>query len=94
MKNALIDPNASPVSYISGWTTDTDPQPIYTQIENSCRVAQVEPNGKTFEVAPPLFWAECADDVVTDDWYFNLDDKEIYPKPESPPKPISPLTTL
>ena len=86
MKNALIDPNTSPVKYISGWTDDTDPQPIYTQIDNSYRVAQV--SDKTFDICPPLFWTPCADDVVTDEFYYHIDDKEIYPVPESPPKPI------
>jgi len=83
MKNALIAPMQAPIQYVSGWTTDTPPQPIYTQIENSCRVAEVE--DQTFEVALPLFWIPCADDVKADHWYYNTSDKEIYPMPESPP---------
>ena len=34
MKNALISPNEQPIKYISEWTTDTPPQPIYTPIAN------------------------------------------------------------
>jgi len=85
MKNALIAPNQSPISYVSGWTTDNPPEPIYTPIANSCRVAEV--SDQTFEVSPPLFWTECADDVVADQWYYNTSDKEIYPIPAPAPYP-------
>ncbi len=85
MKNALISPNESPIQYVSGWTTDTPPEPIFTLIENSCRVAQVET--QTFEVALPLFWTPCDDNVVADQWYYNTNDKEIYPVPEPAPYP-------
>jgi len=84
-KNALISPTESPVQYISGWTTDIPPEPIFTQIADSCRVAQVE--DQTFEVSLPLFWKECANDVVADKWYYNTSDNEIYEKPASPPYP-------
>ena len=85
MKNALISPNESPIKYISGWTTDTPPEPILMFIANSCRVAEVET--QTFEVALPLFWTPCDNDVVADQFYYNTDDKEIYPVPEPAPYP-------
>lgn len=85
MKNALISPNESPVKYISGWTTDTPPEPIFTPIENSCRVAEVET--QPFDVSPPLFWTPCADDVKADKFYYNTSDNEIYPIPAAPPYP-------
>jgi hypothetical protein len=85
MKNALISPNEQPIKYLSEWTTDTPPQPIFTPIANSCRVAEVE--AQTFEVSPPLFWTPCADDVVADQFYYNTVDKEIYPVPEPAPEP-------
>jgi hypothetical protein len=85
MKNALISPNESPIQYVSRWTTDTPPEAIYTQIENSCRVAQVE--DQTFEVALPLFWTPCDNDVIADQFYYNTADEQIYPVPESPPYP-------
>jgi len=92
MKNALISPMECPINYISGWTIDTSPKPIYTPIytpiENSCRVAQVEPDGQTFEIALPLFWTACEDDVVADKFYYNVDSKQIYPIPEPAPYPI------
>jgi len=84
MKNALISPNEMPIKYISGWTTNTPPEPIYTPIENSCRVAEVE--NQTFEVALPLFWTPCDDNVIADQWYYNTSDKEIYPVPEPAPE--------
>jgi hypothetical protein len=85
MKNALISPNESPIQYVSGWTKDIPPEPILTPIENSCRVAEI--SDQTFEVALPLFWTPCDDNVIADQWYYNTNDKEIYPKPESPPPP-------
>ena len=85
MKNALISLMESPVKYISGWTTDIPPEPIFTPIENSCRVCQVE--SQPFEVALPLFWTLCEDNVVADQWYYNTNDKEIYPVPLPAPTP-------
>jgi hypothetical protein len=87
MKNALISPNESPIQYVSGWTTDTPPEPIFTSIENSCRVAQVVNEGETFEIALPLFWTPCSDDVIADQFYYNTNDKEIYLMPEPAPLP-------
>lgn len=85
MKNALISPNESPVKYLSGWTTDTPLEPIYIQIENSCRVAEV--SDEPFEIGLPLFWVECDNDVKADYFYYNTLDKEIYPIPDPAPKP-------
>jgi hypothetical protein len=87
MKNALISPIESPQTYISGYVPDTTPpEPIYTPIPNSCRVAEV--SDETFDVAPPLFWTECDDEVVADRWYYDLNDNTIYPKPLPPPEPV------
>jgi hypothetical protein len=85
MKNALISPNESPINYISGWTETTPPEPIYTQIESSCRVAEVE--SQPFGVSLPLFWTPCADDVKADQFYYNTADEQIYPVPENAPYP-------
>ncbi len=35
---------------------------------SGCRVAQVEP--LTFEVAEPLWWIDCPDDCVANEWYW------------------------
>jgi hypothetical protein len=86
MKNALIAPMQSPIEYISGWTDTNPTEPIYTQIADSCRVAEV--SNVTFEVSPPLFWTECDDNVVADQFYYNTGDNEIYPVPDPAPKPV------
>lgn len=45
--------------------------------ETGYRVAQVSET--TFEIAPPLFWVECADDVVADQYWYDPTDQQIKP---------------
>ena len=54
MNNALISPNE---------------KVYFNNAEIGERVAQVEPDGQTFEVANPLYWMPCEDDVVADMYY-------------------------
>ena len=70
---ALISPNEKVYSY--------------TGAEIGVRVAEVSQQG--FEVAPPLFWAECADDVVADKFYYDIAAQTInaVPLPPEPPAP-------
>jgi hypothetical protein len=58
-------------------------EPRYT----GYRVAQVvDSKADTFEVADTLFWADCADDVVADQFWYNPDNQQIEPNlPPSPP---------
>jgi hypothetical protein len=49
--------------------------------ESGYRVAQVEPDGQTFEVGAPLFWTSCADDVVADQFWYDPSDSTIKPIP-------------
>jgi len=56
--------------------------------ETGCRVAEVEPDDKVFEVAQPLFWVDCADDVVADQFWYDPETKTI--KPVSEPEPEQP----
>ena len=79
MKNALISPNEQ-VSYISAWDEQT---PVYTILGQ--RVAEVA--DAQFEVALPLFWLECSDDVTAMDFYYNATSQAIEQIPESPPQP-------
>lgn len=44
-----------------------------------------------FEVAPPLYWIECADEVNTNDWYFQTETSSCQLKPVPPPDPITVL---
>jgi hypothetical protein len=90
MKNALISPNEQ-VSYISAWDGQT---PVYTVLGQ--RVAQVADT--QFEVAPPLFWLACADDVIAIGFYYSEISLAIVAIPESPPQPTpvvsdQPVTT-
>lgn len=90
MKNALIDPRQT-VTEVTGWTDKWPYQEIIVVIPNSARVAEVVIT--PFEVAPPLFWTPCADDVVQDDFYYDTVNQVIYPVPpvpEPPPPPPPP----
>jgi hypothetical protein len=59
-------------------------EPRYTGF----RVAQVvNSKADTFEVDDTLFWADCADDVVADEFWYNPDNQLIEPNlgPAAPP---------
>lgn len=43
------------------------------------RVAQVTQDDATFQVAEGLFWADCADDVVADQFWYDPQDQTIKP---------------
>jgi hypothetical protein len=92
---ALISPSESPIRYISSWNIGVTPiEPVYKIYPNSCRVAQVEPDANIFPVAEPLFWTDCADDVVADWFYYNTVDSNIYPIVNAPiPAEAQPQTT-
>jgi hypothetical protein len=49
------------------------------------RVAQT--TATPFEVAPPLFWVACNNDVVADKWYYDPATFQIDPIPMPPPVP-------
>ena len=85
MKKALISPNEQ-VSYISGWDGQNPAETVLGQ-----RVAEV--CDAEFEVAAPLFWLDCADDVVANEYY--CIGTTIQAIPESPTKPSleQPTTT-
>lgn len=51
--------------------------------EAGYRVAQVEQ--QEFEVAPPLFWVTCANDIVADQFWYDPTDQTIKPFPEPEP---------
>jgi hypothetical protein len=48
--------------------------------ETGYRVAQVET--QSFEIASPMFWVECADDVVADSFWYDPSDDTIKPIPQ------------
>jgi hypothetical protein len=51
------------------------------------RVAQVESDKNIFSVAQNLFWVDCADDVVADQFWFDPSDQTIKTLPLSTPEP-------
>lgn len=88
MKKAIIDPRIIQ-SKIVGWNTSFNPpQPVYEVIPNSARVAEVQ-DTELFPVAEPLFWADCADDVVADQWYYDTVLLDCFVIPLPPPVPTS-----
>lgn len=87
---ALIDPNA-PVMQITDWLFHPETKkytPVFTEIPNSDRVAEVA--AAEFPVASPLFWVDCADDVVADLWYYDNVGQTILLVPPPPPVPPVP----
>lgn len=72
MKNALISPNE---------------KVYFENQEIGERIAQIEPDGQTFEVALPLYWMPCEDDVKAD-LYYLANDGTIQPNPNYMEAPI------
>jgi hypothetical protein len=77
MKKALISPN----EVVTNFDATTGQ-----------RVAQVEDAQNIFDVASPLHWIDCADDVVADQFYFDTTSNAILAKPVPPP-PEPPANT-
>jgi len=87
MKNALIDPSVR-VRYVTGWVWNAAAgkyDPVIADIPNSNRVAEVIE--AVFPVAPPLFWTDCADSVVADQWYYDGVQNQLFVVPPPPPRP-------
>lgn len=76
MKKVLISPNEKVFDPTTGLEIG----------ERVAEVAQYE-----FPVAQPLFWIDCADDVVADLFYYDPSNATILPTPELsiPEQPIS-----
>lgn len=53
------------------------------------RVAQV--SNVSFDVASPLFWVECADDVVADQFYYDPEMELLVAIPAPESMPITPI---
>ena len=49
-------------------------------------VAETHATG--FEVAQPLFWVDCADDVIADQFWYDPQDQSIKPNPQPEPEQI------
>jgi hypothetical protein len=68
MKNALISPN----------------EQVYKYDKTLLGIRVAEVADSTFEVASPLFWVECADDVLADQFYYDEDTQTIIAVPVKP----------
>jgi hypothetical protein len=77
---ALIDPRFS-VQYVDSWS-GTPLKPVYATYPDSARVCQVA--DAEFEVAQPLFWVDCADDVIADQFYYDTQQNSIFPVVNAP----------
>lgn len=52
------------------------------------RIAEVSSN--SFDVAEPLFWIDCSDEIVPDLFWFDPNDQTVKPTPE-PESIVTPL---
>jgi len=77
---ALIDPRFS-VQYVDSWS-GTPLKPVYATYPDSARVCQVA--DAEFEVAQPLFWVDCADNVIADEFYYDTQQNSIFPVVNAP----------
>lgn len=60
-------------------------------VETGYRVAEV--TGAEFQVASPLFWVDCADDVEADKFWYDPNTQTILPvTPPAPPEMGIPVT--
>jgi hypothetical protein len=50
-------------------------------VQTGYRVAQVESDANVFAVADVLFWVDCSDDVVPDQFWYDPIDETIKPIP-------------
>jgi hypothetical protein len=85
---ALISPNeGNTVTWVTSWKKEGNEWVAETteSISDCQRIAEVEPDDKTFEVATPLHWVDCPQDCKADEWYFK--DGACYIKPTDVPKP-------
>ena len=66
------------------------PQEVVTNFDSTTgiRVAQVEESSNIFEVAAPLYWIDCPDEVSADVYYYdNVQNKFVLVPPPPPPPP-------
>lgn len=59
-------------------------------VETGLRIADVHPEG--FDVAAPLFWVDCPDNVIADWWYYDNGEFKETPVPEELPMQAQPVS--
>ena len=80
---ALIDRNTQ-VNHIVSWNGEI---PVIEIYPDSARVAEVTTT--EFEVALPLFWVDCADNVVADEFWYSMATQQISPVVNEPMPPVT-----
>jgi hypothetical protein len=84
---ALIDTTSS-VNHIISWNDKTPVIETYPNSQRLCEVAEQE-----FPVADNLFWIDCANDVVADQFYYDFVTQTINPvvnvEPTMQPQPVT-----
>jgi hypothetical protein len=87
MKKALIDTQTS-VAHIVSWQYNN---PIYETYANSARVCEI--TDTTFEVYKTLIWVDCEDDIVADQFWYDLIAQTFNPVENAPqPQIVQPTT--
>ena len=97
---ALISPNETfDITWVSSWNwiepeNNSTPRcaQTYSTITNCIRVAEEKPDNEVFELALPLYWANCSDECNPDSYYFK--DGQFYSKPQDEPVPSTPVQEL
>jgi hypothetical protein len=90
---ALIDPN-SEVKYISDWIlVNNRYNPVYSIYPNSQRVCETIES--EFPIAPPLYWLDCSDTIVADQYYYDVVQSQFFPVVDAPmPIQDNPIGTV
>lgn len=79
--------------WVSGWQqSGTTWAPVYSQVENCQRVADVRPDNGAFQVAQPLHWVDCPTDCIADAWYYK--NSQVTKKPVDVPMPATPVVEM
>jgi hypothetical protein len=74
---ALINPLE--ITYqITAWELN-GAEYVPTQTQLGYRVCEVNQN--SFDVAEPLFWVDCQDELLADNYFFDINTKELVEKP-------------
>lgn len=88
MKALISSTESFNVTWTSSWVKNPETnkwEPVTSEILDCLRVAQVEPDDKVFEVYKTLFWVDCPDNCVADEWYYK--DGAVYSKAQGVPMP-------
>lgn len=67
-QEAMICPNEI-VNYQTAWSEEVPPKPVMNGI--GWRVAQTASVGQTFPMAGPVYWMECPDDIVGNEFCYD-----------------------